>query len=235
MSPIRLVFATSRLARRAGNSVIRFCFLLLRVERNERDAEETLHPCRSDYTCVLVYSARITRRFCRGRRVRIVTGARTYVREYVCVCVCTCVCAFTGRVANDLCIPLITSMHCIVLSGDHSFIRPTCALRYCQSQRHSSPSPPLPPPLPLTLLRPRPTRTPNNSSYRLHPNAHPFPHPPPRAAQQPASRASAESSKGETRRFLAPDSFLLSLSRIFGFLSDASLHAECDPAEIFRF
>lgn len=47
-----------------------------------------------------------------------------------------CVYAFTCYVANDLCIPLITSMHCTVLSGDHSFIRPTCALRYCQRQKH---------------------------------------------------------------------------------------------------
>lgn len=44
--------------------------------------------------------------------------------------------AFTCYVANDLCIPLITSMHCTVLSGDHSFIRPTCALRYCQRRKH---------------------------------------------------------------------------------------------------
>lgn len=45
--------------------------------------------------------------------------------------------AFTRRVANDLCIPLITNVHCTVLSDDHSFIRPTCALRYCQRQKHS--------------------------------------------------------------------------------------------------
>lgn len=63
-------------------------------------------------------------------------GAGTPLLARARLCVCVCVYAFTCYVANDLCIPLITSMHCTVLSGDHSFIRPTCALRYCQRQKH---------------------------------------------------------------------------------------------------
>jgi hypothetical protein len=84
-------------------------------------------------TRLFVYSTNrcTTRRFRRGRRA---CNGRARVRA--CVCARACARAFTRRVANDLCIPLITSMHRTVLSGDHSFIRPTCALRYCQRRKH---------------------------------------------------------------------------------------------------
>lgn len=92
-------------------------------------------------THVFVYSVNCGRRWWRrrgnlpeaaSRLGGFVIGVHTRIRARVHVCVCI----YAARAANDLCIPLITSVHCTVLSGDHSFIRPTCALRYCQRQKH---------------------------------------------------------------------------------------------------
>lgn len=123
-------------------------------------------------TRVFVYSRRGQERGWWRRRRRafagsgsvrgwFVTGVHTRVHVHVRAY------AFTRRVANDLCISLITSVHCTVLSGDHSFIRPTCALRYCQRQKHPRhaeqlPSPPPVPAAPKCINAPCVCNTPGS-------------------------------------------------------------------------
>lgn len=110
-----------------------------KITRCERREEASVTTFALAVTRVFIYSVNCGQRWRRRRGIcrrrhrvwrRGVCNRRTHGRAY------TCAYAFTRRAANDLCIPLITSVHCTVLSGDHSFIRPTCALRYCQRQKH---------------------------------------------------------------------------------------------------